>query len=261
MWRDPLADPIQGNALVHHQRPRRRRRRHRAAAVHRAGDGRGAAQADDEAGELRDQHALARRSSRRQRGVSRAVARRADRRTPRDARATSSRRPTRVRPKTLSDMLATAERYERWAATGKDDEGKPLEERRRTRAGEIAALDRAIAAGAAGHPARRRRTSPSPTSWCCTAAIARSRSAGSDGQHARRHRRRAAEGAHRGVRRSRRVSRFRSCSGRITRSGRRRSTRWTRCRSTRCFPVMDRCCAIAPTCGRCAGCCRRWSIA
>jgi glyoxylase-like metal-dependent hydrolase (beta-lactamase superfamily II) len=49
-----------------------------------------------------------------------------------------------VRPKTLSDMLATADRYERWAATGKDDEGKPLEERRRVRAGEIAALDRAI---------------------------------------------------------------------------------------------------------------------
>jgi glyoxylase-like metal-dependent hydrolase (beta-lactamase superfamily II) len=50
-----------------------------------------------------------------------------------------------VRPKTLSDMLATAEKYERWAATGKDDEGQPLEERRRVRAGEIAALDRAIA--------------------------------------------------------------------------------------------------------------------
>ena len=41
-------------------------------------------------------------------------------------------------------MQPQIERYERWAATGKDDEGKPLEERRRTRAGEIAALDRGV---------------------------------------------------------------------------------------------------------------------
>jgi glyoxylase-like metal-dependent hydrolase (beta-lactamase superfamily II) len=41
-------------------------------------------------------------------------------------------------------MLARAERYERWAATGQDDEGKPLEEGRRKRAAEIASLDRAL---------------------------------------------------------------------------------------------------------------------
>jgi cyclase len=48
------------------------------------------------------------------------------------------------RPKDLVEMQASIERYQRWAATGKDDDGKVLEERRRLRAGEIAALDRAI---------------------------------------------------------------------------------------------------------------------
>jgi cyclase len=62
----------------------------------------------------------------------------------RETRSDIVERTYRVRAKTLSDMLAGADRYERWAASGKDDEGKTLDERRRTRAGEIAALDRAI---------------------------------------------------------------------------------------------------------------------
>jgi glyoxylase-like metal-dependent hydrolase (beta-lactamase superfamily II) len=62
----------------------------------------------------------------------------------RETRSDIIEKTYRVRPKMLSDTLAAADRYERWAASGKDDEGKVLDERRRTRAGEIAVLDRAI---------------------------------------------------------------------------------------------------------------------
>ena len=62
----------------------------------------------------------------------------------RETRSDIIEKTYRVRPKTLSDTLAAADRYKRWAASGKDDEGKVLDERRRTRAGEIAVLDRAI---------------------------------------------------------------------------------------------------------------------
>lgn len=47
-----------------------------------------------------------------------------------------------------SDVLNLQEgavRYERWSATGVDDEGKRLEDRRRKRAGEIAVINRALA--------------------------------------------------------------------------------------------------------------------
>jgi glyoxylase-like metal-dependent hydrolase (beta-lactamase superfamily II) len=62
----------------------------------------------------------------------------------RDTRADLIEKSYGERPKDLADMQASIERYERWAATGKDDDGKVLEERRRIRAGEIAALDRAM---------------------------------------------------------------------------------------------------------------------
>ena len=62
----------------------------------------------------------------------------------RETRADIIEKTYRARPKSLLDMLAAADQYEHWAATGKDDQGKPLEERRRRRAGEIAALSRAI---------------------------------------------------------------------------------------------------------------------
>ena len=62
----------------------------------------------------------------------------------RDTRADLIEKSYGARPKDLVDLQASIERYERWAATGKDDEGKPLEERRRARAREIAALDRAV---------------------------------------------------------------------------------------------------------------------
>jgi glyoxylase-like metal-dependent hydrolase (beta-lactamase superfamily II) len=62
----------------------------------------------------------------------------------RDTRADLIEKSYGARPQDLIDMQAQIERYERWAATGKDDEGKPLEEQRRTRAGEIAALDRGV---------------------------------------------------------------------------------------------------------------------
>ncbi len=50
-----------------------------------------------------------------------------------------------LRAKDVLDLEEGAVRYERWAATGLDDDGKRLEERRRRRAGEIAALNRALA--------------------------------------------------------------------------------------------------------------------
>jgi cyclase len=49
-----------------------------------------------------------------------------------------------TRAKDLLQIEAAIARYERWAATGKDDEGKELAADRRRRAGEIAALDRAL---------------------------------------------------------------------------------------------------------------------
>ena len=49
------------------------------------------------------------------------------------------------RPKEIADLEEQARKYTRWAETGKDDDGKPLEERRRRRAAEIAALDRGLA--------------------------------------------------------------------------------------------------------------------
>lgn len=50
------------------------------------------------------------------------------------------------RAKEIVDLEAQAKKYAKWAETGKDDDGKPLEERRRTRAAEIAALNRGLAA-------------------------------------------------------------------------------------------------------------------
>ena len=49
-----------------------------------------------------------------------------------------------TRAQDLAGLEAQIDRYARWSATGKDDEGKVLEEARRKRAGEIATLDRAI---------------------------------------------------------------------------------------------------------------------
>jgi glyoxylase-like metal-dependent hydrolase (beta-lactamase superfamily II) len=49
-----------------------------------------------------------------------------------------------TRAQDLASLEAQIERYSRWAATGKDDDGKVLEEARRQRAGEIAALDRGV---------------------------------------------------------------------------------------------------------------------
>ena len=48
------------------------------------------------------------------------------------------------RPKDILSLEEGAARYERWVATGQDDDGKPLDESRRKRAEEIAALDRAL---------------------------------------------------------------------------------------------------------------------
>lgn len=45
-----------------------------------------------------------------------------------------------VRAKVLEDMRPVLEKYRRWSDTGLDDEGKPLEDRRRKRAKEIADL-------------------------------------------------------------------------------------------------------------------------
>jgi cyclase len=50
-----------------------------------------------------------------------------------------------ARPKDLVSLGEGAVKYARWAETGKDDDGKPLDERRRKRAAEIAALNRALA--------------------------------------------------------------------------------------------------------------------
>jgi glyoxylase-like metal-dependent hydrolase (beta-lactamase superfamily II) len=50
-----------------------------------------------------------------------------------------------ARAKYIASLEDGAARYERWAATGKDDEGKPLDDGRRRRAGELAALDRGLA--------------------------------------------------------------------------------------------------------------------
>jgi glyoxylase-like metal-dependent hydrolase (beta-lactamase superfamily II) len=50
-----------------------------------------------------------------------------------------------TRAKDIADLQAQTEKYERWAKTGKDDDGKPLEESRRRRASEIAGLGRALA--------------------------------------------------------------------------------------------------------------------
>jgi glyoxylase-like metal-dependent hydrolase (beta-lactamase superfamily II) len=44
------------------------------------------------------------------------------------------------RPGILAEYTQAGERYARWAETGVDDEGKPLEERRRKRAGELVPL-------------------------------------------------------------------------------------------------------------------------
>jgi len=49
-----------------------------------------------------------------------------------------------VRANDLANLETAIARYERWAATGKDDDGKELAPERRKRAGEIAALDRAL---------------------------------------------------------------------------------------------------------------------
>ena len=49
------------------------------------------------------------------------------------------------RPKGIADLEEQAKKYGTWADTGRDDDGKPLEESRRRRAAEIAALDRALA--------------------------------------------------------------------------------------------------------------------
>jgi cyclase len=62
----------------------------------------------------------------------------------RDTRADLIEKSYGERPQDLVNLQSSIERYERWAATGKDDDGKPLEERRRTRAGELAVLDRAL---------------------------------------------------------------------------------------------------------------------
>jgi len=48
------------------------------------------------------------------------------------------------RAKDILSFEEGAARYERWASTGKDDDGRPLDDARRKRAGEIAALDRAL---------------------------------------------------------------------------------------------------------------------
>ena len=48
-----------------------------------------------------------------------------------------------TRAKDVEDMERNAAKYERWSREGKDDEGKPLEERRRKRAAEIVDLFRA----------------------------------------------------------------------------------------------------------------------
>lgn len=62
----------------------------------------------------------------------------------RDTRADIIEKTYGARAKSLDDTLATAARFERWSAAGKDDDGKPIDERRRKRMAEIAALDRAI---------------------------------------------------------------------------------------------------------------------
>lgn len=46
------------------------------------------------------------------------------------------------RPDNIANMEKTAEKYERWVATGKDDDGKPLAEERKARAAEIVGLMR-----------------------------------------------------------------------------------------------------------------------
>jgi len=61
-----------------------------------------------------------------------------------------------VRANDLANLETAIARYERWAATGKDDDGKELAPERRKRAGEIAALDRALRT-LGGHRKRRRR--------------------------------------------------------------------------------------------------------
>jgi cyclase len=45
-----------------------------------------------------------------------------------------------VRDEDLANMARDEAKYARWAATGKDDDGKPLEDRRRRRAAELAAM-------------------------------------------------------------------------------------------------------------------------
>ncbi|HTY42581.1 MAG TPA: MBL fold metallo-hydrolase [Thermoanaerobaculia bacterium] len=63
----------------------------------------------------------------------------------RDTRADVLSQTYGSRPKDLARLDAQAEKYERWAKTGVDDEGKTLEPPRRQRADEIAALSRALA--------------------------------------------------------------------------------------------------------------------
>lgn len=50
-----------------------------------------------------------------------------------------------VRAQDVANLRSGAERYRRWASTGKDDEGKPLEPRRQARAAELAGLLAAMA--------------------------------------------------------------------------------------------------------------------
>lgn len=50
-----------------------------------------------------------------------------------------------TRPKDVADLRAQTEKFLRWAKTGADDGGKPLDDRRRKRASEIAAFSPALA--------------------------------------------------------------------------------------------------------------------
>ena len=93
-----------------------------------------------------------------------------------------------VRAEDLANMERDQAKYARWAATGKDDDGKPLEEPRRRRAAELAELFHSTLPEMPLRSATRRRSSRSRTSWCCTAAAAHRDPLARPGQYPRRSR-------------------------------------------------------------------------
>ena len=153
------------------------------------------------------------------------------------------------RPKEIADLEEQAKKYGKWAETGKDDDGKPLEESRRRRAAEIAALDRALAP-----EVRAMRETPPDFTFTdrlvLHRAAGRSRSSGSAAAT------RAAtswsfcrrSGSPRRATSS--CSRCPSASVPTTRSGWRRSGGSMRSRPTCWFPAMDSSSATGRTCGR-----------